>query len=75
MDRANASKDMYDVHTWIEVQVFKWENKEGEIDFDKRGGGNERGVWKTKIDFDKHGGVIFFVEVGIVQNRLRLLET
>ena len=75
MDRANASKDMYDVHTWIEVQVFKWENKEGEIDFDKHGGGNERGVWKTKIDFDKHGGVIFFVEVGIVQNRLRLLET
>ena len=48
------------IPTWIEVQVFKWENKEGEIDFDKRGGGNERGVWKTKIDFDKHGGVIFF---------------
>ena len=36
-------------HTWIEVQVFKWENKEGGIDFDKCGDGKKQGGWKTKI--------------------------
>ena len=31
------------------------------MDFGKRGGGKKRGGWKTKMDFDKRGGVIFFL--------------
>ena len=30
------------------------------MDFDKRGGENKRGGWKTKMDFDKRGGRILF---------------
>ena len=38
------------------------------MDFDKCGGGNKRGGWNTKMDFDKRGG-FFFVEGGIFQNQ------
>ena len=31
-----------------------------EMDFDEHGVGNKQGGWKTKMDFDKRGGWIFF---------------
>ena len=51
------------------------------MDFDKRGGGNKRGGWNTRMDFDKRGGWkifmrsineeggFFFEEGGFFQNR------
>ena len=38
------------------------------MDFDKHGVVNKQGGWKTKMDFDKRGGGIFFVEGRIFQN-------
>ena len=39
------------------------------MDFDKRGGGNKSGGWKTKMVLINVEGGFFFVEGGIFQNR------
>ena len=54
----------FGVNTYISRYVYCLNGKmrRVEMDFNKRGGGNKHGGWKTKMDFDKHGGCKYINE-------------